>query len=214
MSESVDTLFNKAIDTIQLLSSNKHYLPRPPMESRIKLYGLYKQATQGDLRDLANVPESGVDRLKYESWLANHGLDPTLAKVQYVACLLGTMKLYENDENFRDSKLLFDELEYLWDQFKEGDNDQAYHQSRDRYELVKWQNNVNYRLNQLTRLVEETRRRRIPAEETPRPSRLAWKRWILELVVMYFCWKHNKELVEYATKLRTLLNRLYVIYLK
>ena len=47
----LDRVFVKAIATIRALSSRSNYgsLPRPPAENRIKLYGLYKQATEGDV---------------------------------------------------------------------------------------------------------------------------------------------------------------------
>lgn len=44
---AIDRVFVKAISTIRALSTRTGYgsLPRPPVDSRIKLYGLYKQAT-------------------------------------------------------------------------------------------------------------------------------------------------------------------------
>lgn len=47
MSDSIDRVFVRAISTIKALSARKGpgSLPQPPVDSRIKLYGLYKQAT-------------------------------------------------------------------------------------------------------------------------------------------------------------------------
>lgn len=47
MSDSIDRVFVKAISTIKALSARKGpgSLPQPPVDRRIRLYGLYKQAT-------------------------------------------------------------------------------------------------------------------------------------------------------------------------
>lgn len=44
MADAIDLAFSKAITSIKTLSSRKG-LPQPPVENRIHLYGLYKQAT-------------------------------------------------------------------------------------------------------------------------------------------------------------------------
>lgn len=76
----VDRVFVKAISTIRALSSRSNYgsLPRPPAESRIKLYGLYKQATEGDVRGLCLVlwvsPLKMKEQKKWDAWKREEGL--------------------------------------------------------------------------------------------------------------------------------------------
>ena len=70
-----DRVFVKAISTIRALSSRSNYgsLPRPPAENRIKLYGLYKQATEGDVdgimpRPVGFTPEDEGAKKKWDAW--------------------------------------------------------------------------------------------------------------------------------------------------
>jgi diazepam-binding inhibitor (GABA receptor modulating acyl-CoA-binding protein) len=51
-------------------------------QTQLQLYGLYKQATQGDV-NIAE-PKDMVGIVKYKSWLANKGKPPTQAEEEYI----------------------------------------------------------------------------------------------------------------------------------
>ncbi|KAI5952641.1 hypothetical protein KGF54_003508 [Candida jiufengensis] len=124
MSDSVDRVFIKAIETIRALSSRSNYgsLPRPPAENRVKLYGLYKQATEGDVKGLMPRPvgfsaEDEGAKKKWDAWKREEGLPKTEAKKRYISFLIETMKIYASGT--LEARELLHELEYLWDQIKD-----------------------------------------------------------------------------------------------
>ncbi|EMG50416.1 hypothetical protein G210_4538 [Candida maltosa Xu316] len=123
MSDSV-RVFVKAISTIKALSSRSNYgsLPRPPAESRIKLYGLYKQATEGDVdgvmpRPVGFTPEDEGAKKKWDAWKREEGLGRTEAKKRYISYLIETMRVYASGT--LEARELLNELEYLWEQIKD-----------------------------------------------------------------------------------------------
>ncbi|WLF79817.1 hypothetical protein PVL30_003583 [Lodderomyces elongisporus] len=127
MSDSVDRVFVKAIATIRALSSRSNYgsLPRPPAENRVKLYGLYKQATEGDVkgimpRPVGFTPEDEGAKKKWDAWKREEGLHKTEAKKRYIAYLIETMKVYASGTH--EARELLSELEYLWEQIKDMPN--------------------------------------------------------------------------------------------
>lgn len=124
MSDSIDRVFVKAITTIRALSSRSNYgtLPRPPAENRIKLYGLYKQATEGNVDGVMPRPigfsiEDEGAKKKWDAWKREEGLSKTEAKRRYISYLIDTMKVYASDR--LEARELLSELEYLWDQIKD-----------------------------------------------------------------------------------------------
>lgn len=117
-------MFVKAITTIRALSSRSNHgsLPRPPAENRIKLYGLYKQATEGDVEGIMARPvgftlEDEGAKKKWDAWKREQGKSKTEAKRQYISYLIDTMKVYANST--LEARELLAELEYLWDQIKD-----------------------------------------------------------------------------------------------
>ncbi|OMJ87515.1 hypothetical protein SteCoe_10770 [Stentor coeruleus] len=52
-------------------------------QTQLQLYGLYKQATQGDVS--ISEPKDMVGIMKYKSWLSNKGKPPTQAEEEYIA---------------------------------------------------------------------------------------------------------------------------------
>ncbi|KAI3406212.2 hypothetical protein KGF56_001054 [Candida oxycetoniae] len=124
-----------AISTIRALSSRSNYgsLPRPPAENRIKLYGLYKQATEGDvkgimLRPVGFTPEDEGAKKKWDAWKREEGLPKTEAKKKYIAFLIETMRVYASGTH--EARELLNELEYLWEQIKDlpiSDEENDYH---------------------------------------------------------------------------------------
>lgn len=114
----------KAIATIRALSSRSNYgsLPRPPAENRIKLYGLYKQATEGNVEGVMSRPvgytiEDEGAKKKWDAWKKEEGLSKTEAKRCYILYLIETMKVYASGT--QEARELLNELEYLWDQIKD-----------------------------------------------------------------------------------------------
>lgn len=87
LDESIDGLFNSAISTLQSLST----LPRPPLETRTLLYGLYQQATEGDAPETPPLGVSSEDvsaRKKWDAWDRFRGLAQNEAKMQYTRVLV------------------------------------------------------------------------------------------------------------------------------
>lgn len=124
MSDSIDRVFSKAVTTIKTLSTRSGYgsLPRPPLETRINLYGLYKQLTEGDIAvDISgleiNSSEDDIVVRKYRAWRANLGVSTTDAKKQYIEVLINTMKIYASGTV--ESRELLNELEFLYEQIKD-----------------------------------------------------------------------------------------------
>jgi len=106
------------------LSSRSNYgtLPRPPAENRIKLYGLYKQATEGNVEGVMPRPvgfslEDEGAKKKWDAWKREEGLSKTEAKRRYISYLIDTMKVYASGT--LEARELLSELEYLWDQIKD-----------------------------------------------------------------------------------------------
>lgn len=119
--DSVDRVFEKAIVTIQTLSSQKGYnsLPRPPAHVRIQLYALFKQATEGDVKDLISKPignptspEYNLALRKWEAWKSKEGLSIIEAKKAYIELLIHTMKTYAMGTIV--ARELLSELEFMW----------------------------------------------------------------------------------------------------
>ncbi|QPG75628.1 hypothetical protein FOA43_002985 [Brettanomyces nanus] len=119
--DQVDRAFNKAVSAIQTLStwSQNDSLPKPPLTNRVKLYALYKQATEGDQGRSAHPPppEDETSRRKWIAWKKEEGLTKTEAKKRYVACLIDTMKTYAGDST--ESRDLLFELEFLWETIRD-----------------------------------------------------------------------------------------------
>lgn len=114
----------KAITTIKALSSRSNYgsLPRPPAENRIRLYGLYKQATEGNVEGIMSRPtgfsmEDEGAKKKWDAWKREEGLTKTEAKRRYISYLIDTMRIYASGT--LEARELLSELEYLWDQIKD-----------------------------------------------------------------------------------------------
>ena len=72
--------FEKAVE------DSKELPVRPNNEILLRLYSLYKQATEGDI-DPANKPAmfDFVAQAKYDAWLKLKGIDAGEAKEQYIS---------------------------------------------------------------------------------------------------------------------------------
>jgi acyl-CoA-binding protein len=117
----------KAISAIKALSSSKsgRGLSRPPAEARASLYGLYKQATEGNVgglmpRPTGNTPEIEANKRKWDAWKAQEGLTSKQAKKNYTALLIDTMKTHATGSD--EAKALLDDLQTHYDQIKDLDD--------------------------------------------------------------------------------------------
>ncbi|KAG6025729.1 hypothetical protein E4U41_001467 [Claviceps citrina] len=122
MADSVDRVFVHALNTVKKIP--KTGASRPPPSDRLRLYGLYKQAMEGDVDGVMEQPTAGPfltaeelhrERDKWDAWNAQKGLSRTEAKRRYVEALVETMYRYANTT---DAIELVTELEFVWNQIK------------------------------------------------------------------------------------------------
>jgi len=96
-----DRVFVHALNTVKKIP--KTGAARPPPGDRMRLYGLYKQAMEGDVDGVMERPNTysvlSVDELrreqdKWDAWNAQRGLGRTEAKRRYIESLIETMHTY------------------------------------------------------------------------------------------------------------------------
>ncbi len=61
----------------------------PGNETKLRLYALYKQATEGDVQGKRPGFTNPVGRAKYDAWAAVQGMDRTSARAEYVDVVRG-----------------------------------------------------------------------------------------------------------------------------
>ncbi|PHH81619.1 hypothetical protein CDD82_312 [Ophiocordyceps australis] len=122
MADSVDRVFVHALNTVKKIP--KTGASRPPPSDRLRLYGLYKQAMEGDVDGVMEQPKPGPgltaeelqrERDKWDAWNSQKGLSRTDAKRRYVEALIETMHRYATTT---DATELVAELEFVWNQIK------------------------------------------------------------------------------------------------
>jgi diazepam-binding inhibitor (GABA receptor modulator, acyl-CoA-binding protein) len=85
---NVQELFTAAVANSKLLSA------KPDNETLLQLYGLYKQATEGDVSSDASVnPFDFVAKFKHQAWEKLKGTSKETAMQQYVDTIEGLRKL-------------------------------------------------------------------------------------------------------------------------
>ncbi|KUI62373.1 Autophagy-related protein 37 [Cytospora mali] len=123
MADSVDRVFVHALNTVKKIP--KTGATRPPPSDRMRLYGLYKQAMEGDVDGVMERPNSSSglpdDELqreqdKWDAWDSQRGLSRTEAKRRYIEALIETMHKYATTPNAAE---LVSELEFVWNQIKD-----------------------------------------------------------------------------------------------
>ncbi|KAK4067835.1 acyl CoA binding domain-containing protein [Trichoderma pleuroticola] len=123
MADSVDRVFVHALNTVKKIP--KTGASRPPPSERLRLYGLYKQAMEGDVDGVMEMPTAGSglppdelqkERDKWDAWNSQKGLTRTESKRRYVEALIETMHKYANTSDGRE---LVAELEFVWNQIKD-----------------------------------------------------------------------------------------------
>lgn len=103
-----DRVFVHALNTVKKIP--KTGASRPPPADRLRLYGLYKQAMEGDVDGVMERPLSYRDgdsggpglvgeelrreREKWDAWDAQRGVSRTEAKRRYIEALIDTMHRY------------------------------------------------------------------------------------------------------------------------
>ena len=61
----------------------------PGNDTKLRLYALYKQATEGDVQGKRPGFTNLVGRAKHDAWAAVQGTDSDVAKAQYVEVVRG-----------------------------------------------------------------------------------------------------------------------------
>ncbi|KAK1832747.1 putative fatty acid binding protein [Podospora conica] len=124
MADSIDRVFVHALNTVKKIP--KTGATRPPPADRMRLYGLYKQAMEGDVDGVmerpspSTMPGASADDVareqdKWDAWNSQRGLGRTDAKRRYIEALIETMHRYANTPNALE---LVGELEFVWAQVK------------------------------------------------------------------------------------------------
>ncbi|CCG80520.1 putative Acyl CoA binding protein [Taphrina deformans PYCC 5710] len=125
----IDRVFVSALNTVKRLPSSPSS-PKPPLDERLLLYGLFKQSMEGDipqsmLQTLQSDPideEDDANREKTEAWAEQKGTTKTEAKKLYITTLIRSMRQYGSKTE--TAKSLIDELEFVWNQVN-GNNDES-----------------------------------------------------------------------------------------
>lgn len=96
-----DRVFVHALNTVKKIP--KTGASRPPPTDRLRLYGLYKQAMEGDVDGVMERPSVGAgmsaeelqrEKDKWDAWNSQSGLTKTEAKRRYIEALIDTMHRY------------------------------------------------------------------------------------------------------------------------
>lgn len=94
-------MFVHALNTVKKIP--KTGATRPPPSDRMRLYGLYKQAMEGDVDGVMERPGPAADLAddelqreqdKWDAWDSQRGLSRTDAKRRYIEALIETMHKY------------------------------------------------------------------------------------------------------------------------
>ncbi len=70
--------FRAAVDAVSGLTQD------PGNDTKLRLYGLYKQATEGDVQSSRPGFTNLVGRAKYDAWASLRGMDAETARSEYV----------------------------------------------------------------------------------------------------------------------------------
>lgn len=90
----IDTLFIQAVSTIKRLTelSKLNGIPRPSINDRLNLFGLYSQSTKGDVPNIF-LPngDSSNNYQKYSAWVKYKGLNKLQAREKYINYLIDVL---------------------------------------------------------------------------------------------------------------------------
>lgn len=119
MTSSIDRAFDCALGAVQGMSTS--CTRRPPQATRAKLYGLYKQATEGDMTGCeypsGDSAQDESARRQWVAWKKEEGLEQEEAKKQYIFAMMDTIRTYGGDS--MESRHALKDLERTWSQIKD-----------------------------------------------------------------------------------------------
>ncbi len=78
----LDTRFEQAVSKVRNAPKDGEF--KPANDYMLKMYGLYRQATDGDVQGKKPGMLSPVARYKWDAWSKNKGMSPEDAKQQYI----------------------------------------------------------------------------------------------------------------------------------
>ncbi len=78
-----DADFEAAVAAVQGMSQD------PGNDTKLRLYALYKQATEGDVSGKRPGFTNPVGRAKHDAWASVQGMDGAAARAEYVAVVRG-----------------------------------------------------------------------------------------------------------------------------
>ncbi len=78
-----DADFEAAVAAVQGMSQD------PGNDTKLRLYALYKQATEGDVSSTRPGFTNPVGRAKHDAWASVRGMDAEAARAEYVAVVRG-----------------------------------------------------------------------------------------------------------------------------
>jgi diazepam-binding inhibitor (GABA receptor modulating acyl-CoA-binding protein) len=78
-----DADFEAAVAAVQGMSQD------PGNDTKLRLYALYKQATEGDVSGKRPGFTNPVGRAKHDAWAAVQGMDEGAARAEYVEVVRG-----------------------------------------------------------------------------------------------------------------------------
>ncbi|PWN33046.1 acyl-CoA-binding protein [Meira miltonrushii] len=87
-------------DAVKIVGSMPKDGPvQPTQDDQLKFYGLYKQATIGDVNTSRPGMMDFTGKYKWDAWKKNEGLSQDDAKSQYVAALIAILEKHSDQED-------------------------------------------------------------------------------------------------------------------
>ena len=126
MDINTDKVFVQAVATIKSLTdlSKTTGLPRPSITNRLNLYGLYNQATRGDVSAAGNANadmnalNNPTELKKYNAWLKFKGLSKSQARRKYIKFLLSILDNDYSITSYPDIGMLKTNLQDSWNRLE------------------------------------------------------------------------------------------------
>lgn len=83
MADDLRTQFNQAVAKVRNAPADGDF--KPDMSYKLKMYSLFRQATDGDVSGKRPGMLDPVGRFKYDAWAKLKGISPDEAMRQYIA---------------------------------------------------------------------------------------------------------------------------------
>ncbi|PLW08788.1 hypothetical protein PCASD_23068 [Puccinia coronata f. sp. avenae] len=103
---SIDKQFEKAVELVKSLPSDGE--DKPTQEEQLEFYGLYKQATVGDVNTSRPGMMDFTGKYKWDAWKGKEGMKAEEAKTKYVELLKSKLEKIPNKEQ---AKKVLEQLE-------------------------------------------------------------------------------------------------------